>query len=120
MNKSPTGRSLHEYMADRIRRDPPLGEALLRDATQALIDNELDVARSLIRDVIKGTIGYAELSRRTGTPEKSLIRMFGPKGSPTLTNACAVLAQLQQQAGIHLSVSSAPAPRRRAKSRRAA
>ena len=64
------------------------------------ISREGAVARNLVRDVIKGSIGYAELSRRTGTPEKSLVRMFGPNGNPTAANFSSVFAHLQRIGGI--------------------
>jgi DNA-binding phage protein len=103
---SPRGRSLDEIAADLVRRDPLLINHILTEAAQALLDNEIPVARNLLRNVIKGSIGYAELSRRTGTPEKSLIRMFGPKGNPTAANLFTVLAHLQRRAGVRLHVAS--------------
>lgn len=114
MAKTPIGRSFDEFIEDRIRREPALGDGLLEEAVQALLNDELPVARNLIRNVIKGSIGYAELSRRTGTPQKSLIRMFGPKGNPTAANLCAVLAQLQRQTGVEFRVTRVQARRRRA------
>ena len=58
--------------------------------------------------VIKGTVGYKELSRRTDTPEKSLIRMFGPRGNPTAANLFNVLRQLQRRTGFRLEVRRSP------------
>jgi DNA-binding phage protein len=71
-----------------------------------LLNNETAVARNLIRQVIKGTIGYAELARLTATPEKSLIRMFGPKGNPTAAKLFSVLEQLQHCTGVRFRVHS--------------
>jgi DNA-binding phage protein len=59
---------------------------------------EFNTARNLVRNVIKGSIGYAELSRRTGTPEKSLIRIFGPNGNPTAANISDVFLHLSRAA----------------------
>jgi DNA-binding phage protein len=120
---SPRGSSLDEIASDLIRRDPMLVDHVLTEAAQALFDNEIAVARNLLRNVIKGSMGYAELSRMTGTPEKSLVRMFGPKGNPVAANLFAVLAHLQRRAGVRLQVASAKLTRpdtRRARSRRAA
>jgi DNA-binding phage protein len=63
-----------------------------------MLSGELNAARNLVRNVIKGSIGYAELSRRTGTPEKSLTRMFGPNGNPTAANISNVFFHLQRAA----------------------
>ena len=86
MSNAPVGRSFDEMVQARVGREAAFAEALLQMAVQEMLAGDLDVARSLIRDVIKGSIGYAELSRRTGTPEKSLVRMFGPNGNPTAAN----------------------------------
>ena len=64
------GRPIGEITQARVRRDPDFARALLQEAVQALLSDDLVVARSLICDAVKGTIGYATLSRRTGTPEK--------------------------------------------------
>jgi DNA-binding phage protein len=66
----------------------------------------------------------ARLSRRTGTPEKSLVRMFGPAGNPTGENITSVFTQLQRAGGVNLKVSVKPStrkpPKRRTVTRRVA
>ena len=89
-----------------IARDPGFAEALLQEAVQRLLGNEIALARHLVRHAIRGTVGYTELSRRTGTPETSLVRMFGPKGNPTLANLFSVLDCLQRYAGVSLKVTA--------------
>ena len=106
MSNAPVGRSFDEMVQARVGREAAFADALLQMAVQEMLAGDLDVARSLIRDVIKGSIGYAELSRRTGTPEKSLVRMFGPSGNPTAANIFSVLAQLQRASGVSLQVKS--------------
>jgi DNA-binding phage protein len=113
MSKSPIGRPFDEIVQTRALREPAYADGLLQEAVQAMLAGDLDVARSLIRDVIKGSIGYAELSKRTGTPEKSLVRMFGPKGNPTVANLFGVLAQLQRHSGVTIQVEVVPAPKQR-------
>jgi len=104
MNRSPTGRTLSEIVQDRAGRDPGFARALLEEAVASMLAGDLPTARSLIRDAIKGSMGYAELSRRTGTPEKSLVRMFGPAGNPTAARLVAVLRELQRHGRIRLRV----------------
>jgi DNA-binding phage protein len=113
MKKKVLGRPIAEITQARVRCDPEFTRALLQEAVQALLADDLAVARSLIRDVIKGTIGYAALSRRTRTPEKSLVRMFGANGNPTATNLFAVLTHLQHHSGIHFQVEAVRTPTRR-------
>lgn len=112
-SKVPPAVAYEPVAQDMLRRDPAFAAALLEEAMQALVGNELPVARNLIRHLIKGGIGYPELSRQTGTPQTSLVRMFGPKGNPTLANAAAVLAALQRHIGVRLRVTGEPMPRRR-------
>jgi|KBSSwiStaDraftv2_1062776.scaffolds.fasta_scaffold00248_4 DNA-binding phage protein len=113
MSKVPLTRPVDEIFEDRVRREPAFATSLLEEAAQCLLNGEISVARGLVRDVIKGSIGYAELSRRTGTPEKSLTRMFGPNGNPTAENLCNVFVHLQRLGGVRLEVRSVPAPRKR-------
>lgn len=110
---SPLGRPVEEFTQERVRREPVFAGYLLAEALDALLTDEVPVARSLIRDVIKGSLGYAELSRRTGIPEKSLVRMFGPAGNPTASNLARVIGELQRYAGVRLEVRVEPAPRKR-------
>lgn len=110
---SPLGRPVEVITQERVRREPMLAGYLLAEALDALLTDELPVARSLVRDVIKGSLGYARLARRTGIPEKSLIRMFGPSGNPTAANLARVIAELQRQAGVRLEVRVEPKPRKR-------
>jgi len=119
MNRKPLGRSIGEITQARVKRDPEFARALLQEAVQALLSDDVPTARSLIRDVIKGSLGYAALSRHTGTPEKSLVRMFGASGNPTAANLFAVLTHLQHHSGITFEVAAVRAPARR-KSRAAA
>src|SRR5215217_5655092 len=107
------GRSIAEVTQARVQRDPEFARALLQEAVQALLADDVAVARSLIRDVIKGSMGYAELSRRTGTPEKSLVRMFGTNGNPTAANLFAVLTHLQQHSGVTFQVAAVRSPGRK-------
>ncbi len=113
MSNAPRGRPFDEVVQARVGREEAFADELLQEAVQEMLAGELDVARSLIRDVIKGSMGYAELSRRTGTPEKSLVRMFGPSGNPTAANIFSVLAQLQRHSGVSLQVRSVRVPRKR-------
>ena len=115
MSKSPIGRSFSEIVQERAGRDSAFAAALLEEAVECLLAGDLPTARSLIRDVIKGSMGYGELSRCTGTPEKSLVRMFGPTGNPTAANMASVLHELQRYGRVRLRVQAEPVAGRRAR-----
>ena len=77
---------------------------MLREGVDALLSGEVAVGRNMLRDYINGTIGFEELGRQLRIPTKSLMRMFGPRGNPQMKNLLAVIAALQQHAGIELHV----------------
>ena len=104
MATSPLGPSVHEILQERAGRDPAFAGALLSEAVELMLEGELPAARTIISDIIKGSIGYAELSRRTGTAKTSLIRMFGPSGNPTVANLSRVLRELLRHGRVRLRV----------------
>jgi DNA-binding phage protein len=114
MKRNPRlGMTLDEMAAKLVGEDGSFAAELLREAAECLLDGEPAVALMAIRNVIKGSLGYAELSRRTGIPEKSLIRMFGPAGNPTAANLARVIGELQRYAGVRLEVHVEAVKRRR-------
>jgi len=99
-------REFKTTVQERAQRDPAFRAALLRECAQALLGGELDLGKSMLRDYINATVGFEKLGRATGTPAKSLMRMFGPGGNPQARNLLAVLAQLQRSTRVTLAVSS--------------
>ena len=71
---------------------------------ELLLEGEISTGRSILRDYINATIGFESLAEATQTPPKSLMRMFGPKGNPTVVNLFAVIHALQNRTGVHLEV----------------
>jgi DNA-binding phage protein len=97
-------RPLSEVVQARVAADPEAATALFREAIEAMLRGELEVGRPLLRDYIKGTIGFEQLAKATGTPPASLSRMFGPKGNPNARNLFAVVGRLQELSGVTLAV----------------
>ena len=89
-------RDFRETVVARAQRDPAFKTALLQEALQAFLDGEVAPGLILLRDCINATVGFAALSKETRIPEKSLMRMVGPRGNPTATNLFAIMAALQQ------------------------
>jgi DNA-binding phage protein len=103
----PLTRSFKEIVKERVERDPKFRAALLTEAVEQLLSGDLDVGKAVLRDYINATVGFERLARETGTPAKSLMRMFGPKGNPRADNLFAVINRLQKASGIRLGVSVA-------------
>jgi DNA-binding phage protein len=90
----------------RAERDVAFREALLTEAVEQLIAGEVEVGKAVLRDYINATVGFEKLAKVTGTPSKSLMRMFGPKGNPRANNLFAVIGKLQRVSGVRLAVAS--------------
>ena len=99
----PLTRSFRDTVADRAKRDPEFRAALVEEAVQALADGDTDTARTLFRDVVNATIGFQALGRETGIPEKSLMRMLGPNGNPSLSNLGGIVRALNKHAGVRVT-----------------
>ena len=97
-------RSFKDTVQARVARDPAFKQALLTEGVNALLEGDIDTGKAVLRDYINATIGFEALAAATGTPAKSLMRMFGPRGNPTAGNLFAVIGALQEQTGVHLEV----------------
>ncbi len=97
-------RDYKETIRARVQRDPEFKESLLKEAIECLLAGDVDTGKFILRDFIKATIGFEELSRIVDKKSESLIRMLGPKGNPTAHNLFQIIAQIQKQEGMHLEV----------------
>jgi len=97
-------RSFKETVKARAERDPKFRAALLTEAVEQMLTGDVDTGKAVLRDYINATVGFERLARETGTPAKSLMRMFGPKGNPRADNLFAVIGRLQKASGVRLEV----------------
>ena len=89
---------------ERAQRDPDFRQAMLIEAVNELLADNIDIAKSLLRDYINATISFEPLAQRLSKNSKSLQRMFGPSGNPTTDSLFAVIHTLQNVEGIKLTV----------------
>jgi DNA-binding phage protein len=101
-------RSFRDTVKARIREDAAFRDALLAEGIGAMLSGEVEVGRAIIRDYINATIGFEQLAKETGTPTKSLMRMFGRTCNPSARNLFAVVSVLQQSSGTSLRVRPGP------------
>jgi DNA-binding phage protein len=97
-------RSFKDTVKARADRDPAFRDALLAEGMDALLAGDVNTGKAILRDYINATIGFEALAKDTGTPAKSLMRMFGPTGNPNASNLFAVIERLQRAAGIELHI----------------
>lgn len=115
--RPPLSGSTRELIDDYIASDPSFREALIKEAIETMLAGDVETGKIILRDYIKATEGFEKLGRALGTPPKSLIRMFGPRGNPQARNLFGVIGYLQKRDGLSLQVSST---RRKRSPRRAA
>jgi DNA-binding phage protein len=101
----PLTRAFKATVQARTRRDRKYREALLREGVKCLLAGDLDTGKAILRDYINATIGFGKLSRLTGRPAESLMRMLGPRGNPQARNLFEVIGHLQRVEGLHFEVS---------------
>ena len=97
-------RDFRETIQARVQCDSAFREELLKEGIQCLLAGDMNVGKAILRDYIKATIGFEELSSLTEKSAKSLIRMFGPKGNPQARNLFEIIDQLQKKEGVQLQV----------------
>jgi DNA-binding phage protein len=100
----PLTRSFNETVRELAARDPGFRAALFSEAIAELLAGDVATAKAALRAYINATIGFEVLAKATGTPVKSLMRMFGPNGNPTAANLSGVIGALQKKTGVHLEV----------------
>ena len=97
-------RDYKETIRARVQRDPEFRTALLQEAIECLMSGDVETGKAILREFIKATSSFEELSRKIGKKPESLIRMLGPKGNPTANNLFQIIAQLQKHVGIHVEI----------------
>ena len=97
-------KSFRELVQAQVKADKKFAEALLREGVDAMLSGDVDSGKTILRDYIKATVGFEKLGAATGSPPKSLIRMFGPRGNPQAKNLFSVIGYLQKRAGLRLHV----------------
>ena len=97
-------RDFKKTVKARADRDPKFRAALFKEAIQEMLTGDAEAGRAVLRDYINATVGFERLAHGTGTPAKSLMRMFGPKGNPRANNLFTILKRLQKESGIQLEI----------------
>jgi len=97
-------RTFKETVVARAERDAAFRDALLKEGIDTLLAGDVETGKAVLRDYINATVGFESLAAATGTPAKSLMRMFGPKGNPNARNLFSVIGALQRTSGVNLHV----------------
>jgi DNA-binding phage protein len=93
-------RSYKETILAELQSDPKFRKAAFEEAVSALLEGEQVEALSMLRDLVHATITFKRLAKETGVPEKSLHRMLGPRGNPTMRNIGLILQAIREDLGF--------------------
>lgn len=96
-------RDFKETIVERAKRDKKFRRGMLMRGIALIIAGDKDdvqTGKSFIRDYINATLGFAALSKHTGIPKESLMRMLGPSGNPSLNNLNQVTHALLASEGV--------------------
>ena len=100
----PLSHDFKETIRARAQREPKFRQALLRDAVECILNGDLETGKAVLRGYVNATLGFRDLEKRTDIPEKSLMRMLSPKGSPSAENLTKILTASQQTEGVHFEL----------------
>jgi DNA-binding phage protein len=88
----------------RAERDPEFRAGLFREAIEAMLSDDLETGKVLLRDYVNATVGFEALAQDMDKDPKSLMRMLSAKGNPRADNLLAMVSRLKQREGVSLSL----------------
>ena len=74
-----------------------------------MLAGDVATAKTILRDYINATLGFAGLAEATHIPSKSLMRMLGPAGNPRADNLFEIVGFLQRREGVRFEVKASRA-----------
>ncbi|MGC2760953.1 MAG: hypothetical protein WA206_06565 [Candidatus Binatus sp.] len=105
----PLTRDFKETIRARVQRDPKFRKELLREGVEAMLAGDVATAKTILRDYINATLGFADLAEATRIPSKSLMRMLGPAGNPRADNLFEIVSFLQHREGVRFEIKASRA-----------
>ncbi|NCC51371.1 MAG: transcriptional regulator [Spartobacteria bacterium] len=99
-------KAYRETVLERIRNDEGYARAVFAEACCAILEGEPHIGLEMLRDLIHATITFKRLAELTGLGEKSLHRMLGKNGNPTLNSLSVILSVIEKQLQIHPAVTA--------------
>lgn len=97
-------RKFRETVQLRVKQDPEYRKELIIEATNAFLDGDISTSKKLLRDYFNATEALPSLARELAQDEKSIRRMIGPRGNPTLNNFINLLGACKKRENLDLKV----------------
>jgi DNA-binding phage protein len=96
----PLTKNFKDTIKARAERDPEFRVGLFAEAIDALLNDDLETGKILLRDYVNATVGFETLAREMDKNPKSLMRMLSDKGNPRADNLLAMVARLKRREGV--------------------
>ena len=100
----PLTRYFKETLQLRVQQDPEYRKELIIEATNAFLEGDIETGKTLLKDYLNATEAFASVAVELAQDEKSLRRMVGPNGNPTLKNFIKLLGACKDREGLDLKV----------------
>lgn len=100
----PLTRDFKETIRARAARDSRFRKELLREGVECMLAGDTATGKTILRDYINATLGFAKVAEATHIPPKSLMRMLGPSGNPRADNLFEIVSFLQDREGVRFHV----------------
>ena len=97
-------RTFKETVQLRVKQDPEYRKELIIEATNAFLDGDIITGKTLLRDYLNATEALPSIADELALDEKSIRRMIGPRGNPTLTNFINLLGACKKRENLDLKV----------------
>ena len=101
-------RDFKDTIQARAQRDPAFRRGLFEEAIDALLSDDLETGKLLLRDYVNATIGFETLGEEMDKNPKSLMRMLSGKGNPRADNLLAMVARLKRRENVSFALTSNP------------
>ncbi|MEP5728147.1 MAG: transcriptional regulator [Sulfitobacter sp.] len=100
----PLTKNFKDTIKARAERDPEFRVGLFREAVEAMLSDDLETGKVLLRDYVNATVGFEALAQDMDKDPKSLMRMLSAKGNPRADNLLAMVSRLKQREGMAFSI----------------
>ena len=100
----PLTKDFKDTVKARAERDPEFRVGLFCEAVEAMLSDDLETGKVLLRDYVNATVGFETLAEDMQKDPKSLMRMLSTKGNPRADNLFAMVARLKQREGVSFSL----------------
>ena len=100
----PLTKNFKDTIKARAERDPEFRVGLFVEAIGALLNDDLETGKILLRDYVNATVGFETLAKEMDKNPKSLMRMLSEKGNPRADNLLAMVARLKRREGVSFSL----------------